>query len=284
MRIFFSILAFLLVLSTAFIAIDRPVIHKNVIIFNSDYNLEINEQPQIETETFETVKELPLTENPKIEAENRVISTATKSEMVRNVSKPAIKTVPNLVSTIKKDISPTKQVTQVQNVSTTTQVAPKSVTTIAEDVVVDRPVKQVTKVVPQAVQQQTSTTKKAQRTLTEAEEQIAWNVWRSNLQNKIMQDVRLPIIPTGTVFKFKFSVDRYGKVSNIQTWSENSSYTPYAIQYIAPVIRGYQGKSILEFPMGSNRITTDVSGGWKISHNEKFSTPQDYNDIEKIKK
>ena len=121
-------------------------------------------------------------------------------------------------------------------------------------------------------------------TLSAQEEEIAWNKWRSNLNNQIMRDSKLPTMPNGIIFKYKFTVDKYGKVSNVQTWSPTSSYTPYAIQFIAPVIRSYQGHSILNFPAGSNRITTEVTGAWKLSSNEKFSNPSDYNDIEKIKK
>lgn len=121
-------------------------------------------------------------------------------------------------------------------------------------------------------------------TMTAQEEEIAWNKWRSNLNNQIMRDSKLPTMPNGIIFKYKFTVDKYGKVSNVQTWSPTSSYTPYAIQFIAPVIRSYQGHSILNFPTGSNRVSTEVTGAWKISSNEKYSNPSDYNDIEKIKK
>lgn len=114
------------------------------------------------------------------------------------------------------------------------------------------------------------------------QEEIAWNVWRSNLQNQIMQDVVLPNVPIGTVFKFTFEVDKYGKISNVQTWSLNKTYTPMAIEHIAPVIRGYQGRAILNFPSNSNRITTKVEGGWRISDKSVFSTPRDYNDTEKV--
>ncbi|MBR2526767.1 hypothetical protein IKE67_09910 [bacterium] len=122
------------------------------------------------------------------------------------------------------------------------------------------------------------------KTLTEQEEEIEWNKWRSNLQNQIMKDVKLPIIPQGTVFKFEFDVDMYGKVSNVQTMSLTHEYTPYAIQYIAPVIRSYQGHSILNFPQGSKRTQTHVKGGWKIAQSARYSTPKDYNDTEQIKK
>lgn len=114
------------------------------------------------------------------------------------------------------------------------------------------------------------------------QEEIAWNVWRSNLQNQIMQDVVLPNVPIGTVFKFTFEVDKYGKISNVQTWSLDKTYTPMAIEHIAPVIRGYQGRAILNFPSNSNRITTKVEGGWRISDKSVFSTPRDYNDTEKV--
>ena len=99
-----------------------------------------------------------------------------------------------------------------------------------------------------------------------------------------MKDVKLPILPQGIVFKFEFDVDKYGKISNVQTWSLTPMYTPYAIQYIAPVIRSYQGHSILNFPSGSDRTQTHVKGGWKIAQTEKYSTPRDYNDTESIVK
>lgn len=120
--------------------------------------------------------------------------------------------------------------------------------------------------------------------LTAQEEEIAWNKWRSNLNNQIMKDSKLPTMPNGVIFKYKFTVDKYGKVSNVQTSSTTPGYTPYAIQFIAPVIRSYQGRAILNFPTGSNRVSVEVSGAWKISSNSKLSTPDDYHDIEKIKR
>ena len=135
-----------------------------------------------------------------------------------------------------------------------------------------------------AITQQKAKEKTKIKTLTEQEEEIEWNIWRSNLQNQIMKDVKLPIMPQGTVFKFEFDVDKYGKVSNVQTSSLTPAYTPYAIQYIAPVIRSYQGHSILNFPTGTQRISTHVTGGWKISTTEKLSTPKDYNDTETVRR
>ena len=104
-------------------------------------------------------------------------------------------------------------------------------------------------------------------------EEIAWNAWRSRLQNQIMQDTKITQVPNGVVFKFKFTVDKYGKISNIQTWSLNPNYTPIAIQHIAPVIKNYQGRTILDFPNESNRVITDVEGGFKISNISRSTNP-----------
>lgn len=126
-------------------------------------------------------------------------------------------------------------------------------------------------------------TKTVKKEATKAEQEvIQWNIWRSNLQNQIMKDAKLPITPEGTIFKFEFDVDKYGRIYNVKTWSTTSMFTPYAIQYIAPVIKGYQGHSILNFPSGSNRISTTVQGGWKISGTAKYSSPEDYRDFETI--
>ena len=111
---------------------------------------------------------------------------------------------------------------------------------------------------------------------------VDWSRWRSNLQNRIMEDTKLPILPIGTVFKFTFDVDKYRRISNIQTWSTDSRYTPYAIQYIAPVIKSYQSQAILEFPQGSDRTFTTIKGAWKISNISKYSTKNDYNDVESV--
>ena len=40
--------------------------------------------------------------------------------------------------------------------------------------------------------------------LTEQEEIIVWNQWRSNLQNQVMRDTKISA-PIGTVFKFSFT-------------------------------------------------------------------------------
>ena len=121
------------------------------------------------------------------------------------------------------------------------------------------------------------------RKLTEQEEIIAWNKWRSNLQNQIMKDAPIRA-PLGTGFKFSFTVDKYGNLSNIKVWSTNPAYTDLAVRVIKPVLNSYSHKSILNFPEGTNRVITNVNGGYVISTRTEYSKPSDYSDYEKVKR
>ncbi len=219
--------------------------HKPFMVYNSSYEIVI-EEPDVEIE-----KNIPtqINKNQAVNKTDKVKTyTTPKSEIVEK----------NVITTTKTDIQKPTQKTIKQ------ETTPNFLTQFQTNVVESAPSQTITE------------EEKAQQ------EVILWNEWRSNLQNKIMQDVQLPIVPEGTIFKFSFNVDKYGKISNVQTWSLSPAYTPYAIQYIAPVIRSYQGHDILNFPKGSNRYSTLVEGGWKISQTAKFSTPEDYSDTEKV--
>lgn len=125
--------------------------------------------------------------------------------------------------------------------------------------------------------------KSPKRQLTQEEiEIIAWNNWRSALQNKVMRDTKLSA-PIGTVFKFSFTVDREGSISNLKTWSLNSDYTPMAVRVIKPAIMSYQGQSILNFPKESKRVITNVNGGFTVWYSTGYSSPSDYSDYERVK-
>lgn len=278
MKVLLQIILILLIISTVSICAIKPDMHKSVIVYDSAYTIVPERQIEIEKET------IPIMEKPVEQ-----VAVIKVSETPKVVEVKQLKTEPAKSSVTKQ----TKQTT----VQTKTSQTPKSSQTKAIQTTVSKPktevIKQETKATSSVVPIKESVTVPKQKivhqvespkVLTQKEEEIAWNTWRSNLQNRIMQDVKLPLIPNGVVFKFSFTVDKFGKVSNVQTWSTTSTYTPYAIQYIAPVIRSYQGKSVLNFPSGTSRITTNVTGGWRISENERYSTPQDYNDIEKIKK
>ena len=246
--------------------------------------IESDTKPQQTVSTVQTqqVAKPQTVTQPKTTTVNRQVQTHVQQTVsvpqpitqTQTVTKPYIPAQTQRIAQSSKS-EPTRSVAQTAPIGNTTK-------TVSQPA----PVAQHTKTVsaPQPVAQPTRTVSAPQpvHVMTAQEEEIAWNKWRSNLQNQIMRDSRLPNVPTGIVFKFSFSVDKYGKVTNVKTWCTTPQYTPYAIQYIAPAIRSYQGHSILNFPAGSSRLTTDVTGGWKISTSSKYSTPQDYNDIEKV--
>lgn len=280
MRLILQLLLILVIIATFSICAIKPDLHKNVIVYDSDYTL-VSEQ-DVTTET-KNIPVMEMSSQPvqKITvAETKIEPTVKNSNTKTSNVKQQTQTKPKQIATVKQTVTK-PQVHTVQKPIITT---------------VQKPVaKEVVKVTPQKVEQQitsnplpqTSSIKSERdittpKVLTQQEETIAWNKWRSNLTNQIMQDTKLPNIPNGVLFQFSFAVDKYGKITNVQTGANPANYTPYAIQYIAPVIRSYQGRSILNFPSGTSRVSTQVTGKWRISNTQKYSTPQDYNDIEKV--
>ena len=269
-RLLFTLIAGILGLTTIGICALQPQMHKTFFVYNSDY---VIVEP---ADKVEVVKNLPAQVNRPQKEEKKV----TVQKVVKSVPKTTQKP-------LEKKVIKNQPVQKIQTSQQTvnpllSMLKETSTTESAQQKVVEKKVQPV----PQSVKKEETIAKPAVQTVTEEEkarqEVILWNKWRSNLQNKIMSDVKLPIMPEGTIFKFSFDVDRYGKISNVKTWSLTPAYTPYAIQYIAPVIRGYQGRDILNFPEGSNRFSTTVEGGWKISQTAKFSTPEDFKDAEKV--
>lgn len=266
----FTLIAGILGLTTIGICALQPQMHKTFFVYNSDY---VIVEP---ADKVEVVKNLPTQVNQPQKEEKKV----TVQKVVKSVPKTTQKP-------LEKKVVKTQPVQKIQTSQQTanpllSMLKETSTAESAQQKVVEKKVQTA----PQSVKKEETIAKPAVQTVTEEEkarqEVILWNKWRSNLQNKIMSDVKLPIMPEGTIFKFSFDVDRYGKISNVKTWSLTPAYTPFAIQYIAPVIRGYQGRDILNFPEGSNRFSTTVEGGWKISQTAKFSTPEDFQDAEKV--
>ena len=269
-RLLFTLIAGILGLTTIGICALQPQMHKTFFVYNSDY---VIVEP---ADKVEVVKNLPAQVNRPQKEEKKV----TVQKVVKSVPKTTQKP-------LEKKVVKNQPVQKIQTSQQTanpllSMLKETSTAESAQQKVVEKKVQPA----PQSVKKEETIAKPAVQTVTEEEkarqEVILWNKWRSNLQNKIMSDVKLPIMPEGTIFKFSFDVDRYGKISNVKTWSLTPAYTPYAIQYIAPVIRGYQGRDILNFPEGSNRFSTTVEGGWKISQTAKFSTPEDFKDAERV--
>lgn len=136
--------------------------------------------------------------------------------------------------------------------------------------------------VPKPVQTQKPKTTFNNPYMSEQEEIIAWNKWRSDIQNKIMVDSKIDYAPLGTMFLFSCVVDKYGNVSNIKAWSSNPSFSSVAKNNVKPAIANLQGKPILRFPRGTQRTTTVFNGAFLIGIEDRFSTPGDYADFERI--
>ena len=284
-RAFFTILAVILVVSTVFMAVVTPKMHNSIFMYDSGLKIVMQENDTVKTEVIptqvNTVKAKPAaSQNIITHQETITPQTAKIVQTPLNVqTQQSVRTVTSAAKskTVQK---PVVSKLAPQPAATTTQPAQKSVSKpAAKPTPKPEPVKQQT--VKPKPQQPVKTA--AQIAKEEQEELVLWNKWRSDLQNRIMTDVKLPLVKQGTVFKFSFDVDKYGKISNISTWSTDTAYTPYAIQYIAPVIRSYQGRDFMNFPAGSNRVTTTVSGAWRISDKTTYSTPSDFKDVEKIR-
>lgn len=307
----FTILIVLAVTATLCISIMKPEMHKSVFVYNSDYAIEPKQEVIIEN------KQIPIMEQPasnnikQVEFENHNIVTSqqietsfpaqTEVKTVKLSPTSNIATKPITIQTTKTSNSKTNTQTQT-NKNTTPQIDLQKIVQNNKEIqtsknTISEPLTKTqttstsntqtqfapkpTVTIPKTTSQPAVQT---QKVLTAKEEEIAWNIWRSNLTNKIMQDTNFPPVPAGVIFRYKFNVDKYGKITNVQTWSEDSKYTPYAIQYMAPVIRNLQGRSILIFPKGTARTATEAWGAWKISNRTIYSTPDNYNDIEKITK
>ena len=118
--------------------------------------------------------------------------------------------------------------------------------------------------------------------MTEQEEIIAWNKWRSNLQNQIMRDSQIDYAPLGTLFLFTFVVDKFGNISNIKVECSNPNYMDVARNNVKPAIANLQKKPILNFPNETQRTSTVVTGLFLIGTQERYSTPNDFSDYERV--
>ncbi len=119
--------------------------------------------------------------------------------------------------------------------------------------------------------------------MTEQEEIIAWNKWRSNLQNQIMKDSNIDYAPLGTMFSFNFVVDKFGNVSNIKVDCSNPNYMYVARDNVKGAISRLQNKPILNFPKGSQRKSTVVQGYFFMGLEDRYSTPNNFPDFERIR-
>lgn len=274
------------------LAQDEDATHKPPAITNKIVNTDLTQNKIIEkvidTSSPATKQKTQVVENK----ENKITKTVEVQKQQQNIKKTT-KTVTNETSQNSSKTVTQKSATQIngeknvkipqsvkdivnnQNTQQTQQTAPRENKTVKLPQIDPTPK-------PVEVQKTIEQVPVNERPLTEQEEIIVWNIWRSNLQNQIMKDTEISA-PIGTAFKFSFTVDKKGRISNLRTWTVPSTYNGIAVNYLRPLILSYQGQTILNFPSKTKRVITNVTGGFVISTQDRFSTPNDFSDIEKVK-
>lgn len=279
----FIILLFLL--STVLVCVFRPKTHKPIAFEDRNFKLELisdevavpkNSEINISQNSVD-FSSPTLNVNHSPVNEKSISVQPAPSKVVKNNNSKNINAVKTSTKQQKTQIV-SKNNNQKQNTQTKVSEPKKpDIKPIQKtsEPTVSKPVEKI-KEIPV---QKTTTTK----VLTEEEEIIAWNKWRSDLQNKLMRDSKIAA-PIGTSFEFSFTVDKFGTISNLKTWSSNPSYTPLAVRVIKPLLLSYQKTAILNFPTGSKRVITNVNGGFTMARSSRFSSPSDYNDYERVTK
>ncbi len=262
-------LIILMVLITAIIAVKRPVMHKQVLIEDINFSF-VAEAPQVQNSEKNTEQKSQVSNSNDKDENNSVVSQNKPNNIRENIIARfdnQNNTEPKNFIQNKNNIAPKpqdQQKTQTKQTIASNNQA-NQVIQHPEPVIIKKEVVDVPK------------------QLTEAEEIIAWNKWRSDLQNQVMRDAKIGA-PLGTVFKFSFTVDKFGTISNLKVWSTDPMFTNLGIRVIRPIIVKYQGQPILNFPEGTKRIITNVTGGFVMSTQTGYSNPSDYSDYETVKK
>ena len=114
------------------------------------------------------------------------------------------------------------------------------------------------------------------------EEIIAWNVWRSELQNRIMDEAAIEA-PVGTLILFSFDVSENGRISNLKYTCTNRQYAADAKADMISILKRLQGDSILDFPPNTQRKNIRFKGGFILDYDTVYSKPSDYSDYERIR-
>ncbi len=265
----------LFIILTIFTIKIHPDMHQPMIIEDEHFKL-----TRI-SDTIDT-KNLPVTQANRKQAAANTTQNKTvevKEQSIKDTTKyvqPEPQKIQNTEKRITRNNTPdnTSQLELLQRIIKETE--QEEPVELQKNVELQKPVKhEVQKSKP-------SNTRYSNPYMTEQEEIIAWNRWRSNLQNQIMRDSRIDYAPLGTLFMFTFVVDKFGNVSNIKVECSNPNYMDTARNRVKPAIANLQRKPILNFPRGSQRASTVVIGGFIIGTEEVFSTPEQFSDYERI--
>lgn len=116
------------------------------------------------------------------------------------------------------------------------------------------------------------------------EEMISWNIWRSNLGNRIGDDYNIWAPGEGT-YMFYFSVDNQRRISKPVIMMIGLSATDEARMAAYRYLYNLQGSDILQFPAGTNRQKVNVIYTIYIDSDttDKRLHSSDFSDYEKIR-
>lgn len=286
-NILIIIISFFLI-ATVFVCVFRPKTHKPIAFEDRNFKLELISDEIAAPKTSDLnlvqnsveIKSPTLDINlPPVNVKIPEIKTNTNTNSKNLTAKNTTKSQQNQSKTqiVSKKNSQITQLNKTEVKKVESKPVQKSESKVVNNTEKSKVVSPVEKISEKPV------TKPAVKVLTEEEEIIAWNKWRSDLQNKLMRDSKIAA-PIGTSFEFSFTVDKFGTISNLKTWSSNPSYTPIAVRVIKPLLLSYQKTAILNFPTGSKRVITNVNGGFTMARSSRYSSPSDYNDYERVTK
>jgi len=114
------------------------------------------------------------------------------------------------------------------------------------------------------------------------EEVVAWNVWRSNLQNTIMMESAIEA-PVGTLISFAFDVSASGRITNLKYRCSNKKYEAAGRADMVTILRHISGTEVLKFPANTKRTNVKFKGAFMLDYSTSFSKPSDYSDYERVR-
>ena len=289
MNKFLILFAISIIITTGITGVVKPKIYKPVRFAAANMGLVNVSQEIVNTKSPIVEDNQVIVEEVVVKPQLQKTQTVTKTVKIQpqkeQVKTQSVKVVPQKNQTLQKTLKKQSTPAQTTSKSQKSVQLPKSV----QDIVSKEQEIKLENQNQIAVVKKTEPAinipkqKEPKTVLTEEEEVILWNKWRSDLQNQVMRDARVAA-PMGTRFRFSFTVDKFGNISNLRVWSDTPYFTAMAVSGIKPVLLSYQGKNILKFPKGTKRIQTNVTGGFVISTYDKYSRPDDYADVEKIRR
>lgn len=261
-----------------------PVVATNI---NNVNTVKTEQNAQIVNKNITQQTPAPVVTNKNVVKSTQTVKTVpqtvTKQVPVKTTSKPVTKT-PQKVQ-VKPQTQPASKkpaaVTQPQNATPAKQPAVKQPAAQPQKPVekAEVPAKQPQAPMPKA------TTQPAKKVLTQQEETIAWNAWRSRVDNEFVRlyNATKFSLPAGTRVTYSFNVDKFKNISNITIKTSPTKYQSAAQSAFVPMIQKMNHKSFLTFPEGTQRTWVVVERTKTIANSNYYTTPNDFSDYEKVK-